>query len=151
MEKSPSEEPHSSSASRQFPCSLWDMNVHYHVNNSPTGALILSQMNLVHATSHAIYLSSISILFPRLFLDLPICLFFASISTKPCTPYPFLSPMPHVHPNHCSPTPQYNEQCCHYRPNYTVSQQKFIPKRPQITIQQYPQTCCDRRWAGLSW
>ena len=90
MEKS-SEEPHISSASREFPCCIWNMDVHNHVNNSSTHALILIQINPVHAPSHAVYLSSISILFPRLFLGLPICLSSSSIPIKPFTPYSFPS------------------------------------------------------------
>jgi len=98
VKKSPSEEAHSSSASPEFPSSLWNMNVHHHVNNSPARALILTQMNSPHAPSHAIYLSYISILFPLLFLHLPSCLI-PSVCQTLHTLLLSLS-MPHVHPNH---------------------------------------------------
>jgi len=144
VEKSPSEEAQSSSAGREFPCPLWNMNVHYHVNKSPARALILSQMNSPHAPSHAIYLSSVLILFPLLFLHFPSCLIPSVCQTLHAL---LLSlSMPHVHPNHRNIT-----SSAATTDPITVSQQKFLPKFPHITAQQLPHNCSDRRWAGLKW
>jgi hypothetical protein len=49
MEQKPSCEANSFSASREIPCILWNVEVHYHIHKSLPPVPILSQLNSVRA------------------------------------------------------------------------------------------------------
>ena len=131
------------------------MNVHYRFNNSPRRALILCQMNPDQGPSHAIYLNSISILFPHLFLCLPSCLFSSDFPMEPYTPYSCPSPMLHVHPNYKVLTPQYNDTVMP-RQTQLLSFPAEVPSKespnccPAVSTQ-LPALLCDSGWAEISW
>jgi hypothetical protein len=62
MEKTPSWEAKSFSASQEIPSILWNTEVHYHIHKSPPRVPVLSQLNPVHA--HPSHFSMIRVLLP---------------------------------------------------------------------------------------
>jgi hypothetical protein len=62
MEKSPSWEAASRSATQEFPDILWNPKIHFRIHMNPSLFSALSQTNPVHTSLHIIYLRSISIL-----------------------------------------------------------------------------------------
>ena len=104
MEQSPSTEANRSSASQEIPHILWNPKVHYGTHNSPPCALIMSQINPVHAihVTHPISLRYILMLSPHLCLGLPSGLYPSGLSINPV----FNSLLPHTYyiprPSHSS-------------------------------------------------
>jgi hypothetical protein len=81
MEKCPSWQANSHSASQDIPRLLWNPKVHYRVHISPPLVSVLSQVNPVH-TFQPISLKTVLILPSDLRIDLPRDLFFPGTSTK---------------------------------------------------------------------
>jgi hypothetical protein len=91
MELCPSSEAASRSSIQEFPNNLWNLQVHYRVHKSPPLVPILSQINLVHTTSHCVskIQFAILILSSLLRLGLPSGLFHSKFSTKTLYAFPF--------------------------------------------------------------
>ena len=48
MKQSPSRKADSSLGSQEIPCILWNLKIHYDVQNNPPTVSILGQINIVH-------------------------------------------------------------------------------------------------------
>jgi hypothetical protein len=64
IEQRPFKEANRSSATQEIPCILWNLKVHYRIQNSPPPVTILNQINQVNAPPAHFWKTHFNIIFP---------------------------------------------------------------------------------------